>query len=280
MDESPVAVNEPVVADTTPTESAPVQSESSEVTVDEFDGLGDVSLSEPTKPESTEKEAPEAEEDIAEVKETTESETETQPRGKAEERKQQLNNEIRDLVSTRNALKAQVEQANAEVYQPATDTELLGQINPETGEYYNPLEAKFENFKQVQELEKYNSQVAESQLTISHEAQRAVTDFPMFDANSDKYNPEIASKVDDILRANLIIDDNTQQITGSRVSPYQLYKSFDDVFKAASSKGQANAQRATAKMLANVDTTSNAPSRGSSDPLDALFDRVKDAKFA
>lgn len=281
MDETPTAVNEEVVADTTATESAPVETTSSEV-ADEFDGLGDISLTNPDEPEA--KEETESKEEAKSANEaeelTEETKTEAQPQGKAEDRKQQLNNEIRDLVSQRNAIRAEVEKRNAEAYQPATDEELLGQINPETGEYYNSLEAKFAAMEQRQEIDRYNNQVAEAQLTLSSEANRALTEFPMFDENSKEYNPSIAAEVDAMLGNALVKDQNTGQIIGSNIPVYQLYKTIATSIRAESTKAQANAQKATAKMQANVDVSGGTPQKSSGDPMDDVFDRVKDFRFS
>lgn len=288
MDESSTAVNESVVADTTATDSAPVEITSSEVAEDEFDGLGDVDLSNPSAPE-VEEEVPEAKPETVEVEEAK-PETEAQPQSKAEERKQQLNNEIRDLVSLRNAYREEVARQNAEAYQPATEEELLEQINPETNENYNRLEAKLAAIEQQREIERYNNEIAEAQLTLSSEASRALNDFPMFDPKLDgqgkptnpEYieNIEIVNQVDQFLGANLVFDQNTNQIIGSNVSPYQLYKTIADATRHATTRGQVSAQKATEKMLANADTTSNVPTKGSADPMDDIFNRIKDVKFS
>lgn len=281
MDEESNAVNAPVVADTTPTESAPVENQSSEV-ADEFDGLGDIDLTNPVEAdkETDSKDQATEDKDPQEEVEAEETDTESQPQGKAEERKQQLNTEIRDLVSQRNAIRAEVERANAAAYQPATGDELLEQINPETGEYYNSLEAKLASMEQRQEIDRYNTQVAEAQLTLSSEASRALNDFPMFDSESKEYNPEVAAQVDQLLGQNLVFDPNTNQVIGSRVSPYQLYKTVSDASRAAAVSGQMNAQKATEKMLANVDVPGGVPQKSSGDPLEDMFDRVKDFRFS
>jgi hypothetical protein len=257
-------VNEPVVAEPTPTASTAEETKPEVVESEQeiADKAVTESLSKDTedKPEEEAKAEPEAK-----VEETPE----TQPQGKAEERKQQLNTEIRDLVSQRNALKAQVEEANAKVYQPATDTELLGQINPETGDYYNSLEAKVAAMQQAQEMERYNNQVAEVQLTLSSEASAALKDFPMFDeTDKEKYNPELAKIVDPILAANLVFDPNTGQVIGAHVSPYTLYKTIADAANMGVINGQIKGQKATEKMQSRVDSTSNAaPKKSEDDPF-------------
>lgn len=261
MDE---VVNTPVVADATPTESTAVETASTEVADDSaFDaGFDDGEVTSP-KPKTPEVEEPlELDEPDGEQKEQT-PETDAnepeEPRGKAEDRKQQLNTEIRDLVAQRNAIKSEVERLNSEVYQPSSEQDLLGQINPETGEYFNSLEAKVTAMEQRQEIERYNNQVADAQLTLSSEATRALSDFPMFDANSPDYKPEIAAGVDQILGQNLIFDPNTKQVVGSNISPYQLYKTVAEAARLSAVNGQIAGQKATEKMLANADTPANAP---------------------
>jgi hypothetical protein len=255
MAEDASVVNEPVVADTTPTDSTPVETNTDEAEVKLFlKGMGakvdepEVEAKTETEDKPTEPEAP-ATDDVETV-----VETEDKPVGKAEERKQQLNTEIRELVAERNRIKAEVEETNAKVYQPATDAELLGQINPETGNYYNALEAKVAALEQRSEMERYNSQVADAQLTLSSEASKALQDFPMFDSASKEYKPEMAKLVDELLGANLIIDPNTGQPIGSHVSPYKLYQSHALAAQASEAAGQVKAQKATEKMLANADS--------------------------
>ena len=188
------------------------------------------------------------------------------PQGKADERKDQLNTEIRDLVSQRNALKAEVEKANAEVYQPATEQELVDDQG------MTPLEAKVEAMRQEREVEKYNSAVAEAQLTIGTESERVLRDFPIFNPDSTEYDKELGEEAAELLRANLVIDPNTNQVIGSNVSPYQLYKTLAKASGISAVKGQIQAQAATEKQLANADDSSAAsPPSKAKTPQDELI---------
>lgn len=193
--------------------------------------------------------------------------SEDKPLGKAEERKAQLNTEIRDLVAQRNTLKAEVEKANAEVYQPATEDEL-------TEQGMTAIEAKVEAMRQEREMEKYNSQVADAQLTIGHESERVLNDFPQFNPESgpDVYDKELAEEAAELLASNLIIDPNTNQVIGSNVSPYQLYKTLARASGISAQKGQLRGQEDAQKQLANVDApTSAAPPKEKVDPLMELW---------
>lgn len=247
-----------------PTESTPVESVETPSDLDQANSEVQKSMADAT----TETESKTDSTDEVSADETTE--VEEAPQGKAEDRKQQLNTEIRDLVSQRNALREQVQLANSQVYQPATEGELLDQVNPETGENYNRLEAKLAAMEQAQEVERYNTQVAEAQLTLTSEAQAALRDFPMFDSESPEYKPEIAAQVDQLLAKQIILDPNTGQIVGSNVSPYELYKTIATASQVSSVKGQLEGQKATEKMQSRVDSASNAAPAKSTENDDFL----------
>lgn len=190
---------------------------------------------------------------------------EDKPQGKAEERKAQLNTEIRDLVSQRNALREEVTKANAEVYQPATEDELQA-------EGLSATDAKVEALRQSIEMRDYNEKVADAQLTLSSESNRVLTDFPIFNPDSESYDKELAEEAAGLLSSNLILDPNTQQIIGSNVSPYKLYQTLAKAAGISTVKGQLKGQQATEQMLANADANSSAaPPKEKVDPLMALW---------
>lgn len=275
------AVNDQVVADATATDSATVENQSTDV-VDE-QAIADKAVTDSLAQEETDGDSEES---------TEETKTDEQPKGKAEERIEQLtgeieagkeklgidpNTQIRDLVSARNAIRSAVEQTTSQAYQPATESDLLETVNPDTGEYFNPLEAKVAAMEQKAEMERYNTQVAEAQLSLRSDATSIVRDFPMFrEENPDgsknpDYNEKLTAMVDKVAQANLIRDPNVPEIdprtgqptgqgliVGSRVSPYELYKSFADAAQMGRVDGQVQQQKATEKMLAETDTTSDA----------------------
>jgi hypothetical protein len=268
-----------------------------DITPEDFDGVQDKpeAKAEPTpktepspvkdevKPESKEKpevakkdEAPappdlkpkaetEVEDETKVDPKTEETKAEEPPLSKAEERKTQLTTEIRDLVSQRNTLKAEVERINNEVYQPATEDELVN-------DGMSAIEAKVEAMRQANEVEKYNNRVADAQLTLSSESNRVLQDFPIFNPESDTYDKELADEAGALLSANLILDPNTNQVIGSNVSPYQLYKTLARASGISATKGQIKGQAATEQQLANVDAASSAaPPAKPKDPLADLW---------
>lgn len=276
-EEANEAVKAEVVEETTSTESATEQTNSpnaeeapDQPNFDDEDSDGDdwddesTSEDEETVSEQADDEseddgedepepAPEDDED-----EPTEEQPSDEPQTKADKRKEQLNSEIRDLVAERNRIRDEVEQANQEAYRVPTVEEAVEQINPETGDYYTRLEAEVAVMKQQQQLQRYNEQVAESRLTLRSEADRALREFPVFDENSPEYDEVLARQADELLTPNLIFDQNTNQLIGSRLSPYKVYKTLHDTRAQASSRSQAKAQKATEKMLASADPSSGA----------------------
>lgn len=261
-------VNSSEATDTSSTDSTPVENQTSDDSFagfdSEFDGETPDEDAAIVADESDSNDDSEESEDSTENgddastdnSDETTDESDEKELSPAEKRKEQLNSEIRDLVSQRNQLRAQVEEQNAQVYHVPTEEELQDQVNPETGEYYTTVEARLARMEQQQQLDKYNERIAEAQLTVSTEAQRALQDFPIFDSQSKEYNPEIAAQADQILQANLVQDPNTGQIVGTRVSPYQLYKSFADVWQKSQTAGAVKGQKAAEQMLSRADTPS------------------------
>lgn len=244
-----VATQEP-----TTTDSAPAEQQAPEVTEFNWDD-DDTTPPEPKEQSPTE---PEGE---PEQPEAAEEEVEHQPQGKAEERKQQLNTDIRDLVAQRNALRTEVERLNSQAYGVPTEEELVEQG-------YSELEAKVEAMQQQQNLERYNSQVADAQLTLDSESSKVMNDFPMFNPESDDYNEAVHKEAAELLQQSLITDPNTGQVVGSNVSPYKLFQTIAMAHESSARQNRIEGQRAAQRMLASADNVGNAaPPKQKSDPL-------------
>lgn len=208
------------------------------------------------------------------------SEPEGRPAKDARMRKQQLNTEIRDKVAERNALKREIEELNRQKYQlksrddlPTID-QLLGETNPETGDYFTRteaqlllLQAQYELEQQARQMDEYNNQLVESNMALIGEAERVLKDFPMFDPNSDEYDENLAKQADALLDKAIIRDPNTGRIMGSQVSPYELYSTIASAAGAAKARGEIAGRKAAQKMMASADVLggANAPSGASDD---------------
>ena len=263
MSQDESAVNEVVeTQETTPTESAPVETKAPEVA----DPLMDV-LSSDDDPKETEKLEPDTAEPPEEVDapKLEETEEEEKPRGeekplspKSENRFQKLANENRDL-------KERIEKLHAEVYKPQTAEELVEEgLTPEL--------AEVRALKQELDVNAFNARVVEAQTSISDDAGRVLQDFPIFDPDSSEYQPDLAADAAESLERVLVKDPNTGQIIGSHLTPYQIYKPIADAYKRSSLKGQIQGQKATERMLSNVDSpTSRAPKEPKVDPVMAIL---------
>lgn len=230
-----------------------------------------------TAPEA---DAPETETDGEPTDETeTDKPSETKPLApKSENRFQKLSNENRDL-------RRQVEQLTAQAYEPATVEALSDEVNPETGENYTRLEAKFEADRQERALEKYSAEIKDNWQWLGNESYQVIQDFPIFNSDSEQFDEELAQEAAQLLEANLVRDDNIPEIDqetgkptgkgtviGSRVSPYQLYKTLARASGISAAKGEIKGQRNTEQQLANVDAPpSTAPTKKTSDPLMELW---------
>lgn len=262
MSQDESAVNAEVVEqESTATDSASVETKTPEVADPLLETLSSDDDS-PVVETSEEKTKEDAKDEVQADDTATEPEAEQEkPLGKAEERKQQLNAEIRDKVAERNALKAEIERLNAQVYKPQTAEELVE-------EGYSAEVAEVKALKQELELQNYNARVVEAQTSLSEQASQVLTEFPMFNPDSDEYQEDIARDAAQALEASLIIDPNTNQIVGSHLSPYQIYKPIADAFRKSQLQGQIKGQKATEQMLASVDVRpSVTPKEPKKDPL-------------
>lgn len=303
------AVNDEVVTDATVTESAPVVNNESDadITDDAFsdidealsEELANTPLDESVRQETDSSDTDETEADQQEeVKAPNPKDEWDSLNGNSQER-------FRQAINERNELRRQMQEREAKKAQFATEQDLVDEINPETGEYYTPQEieriswlAQREAQAERNNQELYGLQVRERQQVIDSEAAQ-VKDIPMFNPESKQFRQERFNSYVDVLNDNLIYrmpDGNQysrstlianginpeQQATlvDSITSPLKLAKLIADSYTEAEKQGevlgQANAQRATNKMLANADSPSGAPSRSSGDSLDSLFNRVKD----
>jgi hypothetical protein len=232
---------------------------------------------------ATDTEESEATETDGDQEEADETET---PQGEDKTLKPKSENRFQNLANENRELRQKVEQLTSQVYQPATEDELTETVNPETGENFNRLEAKFEAYRQQQELDKYNSQVVGSQMEIGNEAYAVISDFPQFNPDDkENFDEELATEAADLLEANLIRDPNVPEIDpqtanptgkgliiGSNISPYKLYKTLARASGISATKAQIKGQEATEKMLANADTAGSvSPPKAKVDPLMALW---------
>ena len=183
----------------------------------------------------------------------------------AETRKQQLNNEIRDKVAERNALRKEIAELNRQKYQMKSQSDLptvealMEQINPETNDYYTRTEAKLFRIEAERELEakqkqmdEYTDNIVDNRMRIKEEADRAIKDFPMFDDQSDVYDKELAGRADRIVE-NLLIKDDTGEIIGSRGSIYDVYALVAAAAGSAETNGKIAGRKAAEKMMDSAD---------------------------
>lgn len=227
------------------------------------------------------------------LNEENSSEPENRPAKDAEMRKQQLNTEIRDKVAERNALKREIEELNRQKYQLKSEDDLptveqlLEEINPETGDYFNRteaqlllLQAKYELDHQARQMDEYNNRLVETNMALINEAEQVLRDFPMFDPNSDEYDEALANQADRLLDASIIRDQNTGRIIGSQVSPYELYSTIANAAKSAKTRGEVAGRKAAQKMMASADViggaTSPSGADGDDDPFGKGLRRARD----
>lgn len=215
---------------------------------------------------------------------TSEPEQPKEQPTRAEKRNQQLNSDIRNKVAERNALRdeiAALERRKAELATGQnsglggmTVEALVNQVNPETGDYYTTAEAqnailgqRLNSLERQIEINQYAERVADSITQISDEANRVVSDFPVFDPTSDQYNEALAKEADELMESMLIVNDRNE-IIGSRVSPYKLYSTIAKAKASGEVSGKTSGRKAAMDMMKNVDVSSSGKAPSSKDEDD------------
>lgn len=263
-------VNTAVEVGSTTTESSPEQTNNLTADTPKETEL-DFSTVLEEEPKSEDNSPTDTPESNGESQDAGAQEQENRPAKGAEQRKQQLNTQIRDLVAEKNALERDVAELNRQRYQIATPEELptVEQImemqNEETGDYYTRteaqllrLEAQVELDQQQRQLEAYNKQIVDNTMALKENVAQTLNDFPMFDANSDQYDERLAAEANKILETSLIRDPNTGRIIGSRVSPYDIYSTIANAITAGKTQGEVASRKATQKMMRSVDAVDSA----------------------
>ena len=274
-------VKEPVEIETTTTESP----------TEEINDDGVFSLDETNEPEGKEPEEVK-EQGVADADKSAEDEAKAQaPDSKPEEtssknaetRKQQLNNEIRDKVAERNALRREIAELNKQKYQmknmsdlPTVDA-LMEQINPETGDYYTRTEAKLARIEAERELERetkkldeYTENIVDNRLRLRDEADRVLKDFPMFDETSSSYDKDLATKAEQVAE-KLLIKDKSGEVIGSNGSIYDVYALVAAAVESAGKSGEIAGRKAAEKMMVSADVLGASSIESTSDEEDNPF---------
>ena len=272
-------VKDPVEIETTTTESP----------TEETNDDGVFSLDEVNEPKGKPEEEPEER-----TTESGDADEETNPTPQeakpeetssknAETRKQQLNNEIRDKVAERNALRREIAELNKQKYQmknvsdlPTVDA-LMEQINPETGDYYTRTEAKLARIEAERELERetkkldeYTESIVDNRLRLRDEADRVLKDFPMFDESSSSYDKDLAEKAEQVAE-KLLIKDKSGEVIGSNGSIYDVYALVAAAVESAGKSGEIAGKKAAEKMMVSADVIGASSIESTSDEEDNPF---------
>lgn len=285
MADDATGVKEPVEVETTTAEAPTVENniDTDNSNDDEFvlGFTGEAGTLEEEDSSEEEIQPEEAEAPEVEEPESTESEEKS---NRAEERKQQLNSEIRDKVAERNALRDEIaalsrKKFDLEKEQPLPEVEsLVGQINPNTGDYYTRAEAenlrlnqRIDALERQRAFDNYVERVADSRIQLSNEANQVVKDFPIFDPESDQYNAELTAMADEIMQGSLIVDENTGQVIGSRVSPYRVYSAIAKAKASGDAAGKTSGRKAALDMMNNADVSTSTKAPSSEDENDEFL---------
>lgn len=203
--------------------------------------------------DTTKEEDGEAEADANEEPEVEEADKEVEPKKDAESRKEALNLEIRDLVSKRNELRAEITDINAKVYTPQSAQELIDQG-------VDPALARVEALEQRTQMAEFNAHVTDLNANLNIESLQVMNDFPVFNPDAPEYDEALSQRAREVYEqaAQIQTDPKTGLIIQSNANPYNIYKAFAETAGKGVQDGAVKGQIAAEKNLAAADTVSSA----------------------
>lgn len=217
-----------------------------------------------------------AEEAPADDKPTPEGEPqpaqEEQPQQQDDEAAIKARNEAyaRQRIQERQRTKQTVEQQLDQTYGPKTEEQLVE-------EGLDPNQAQIEALRQEMQYERQRTQIAELNAGMQAEAVNVTHDFPVFDPNSKKFDPEFAKEVEESYRiaARLQTDDNGI-VLNAEVPLYDYYQRMANIYNRGTSVGQQQGQQEYQQMLSRTENPGGSSSTNSSNSLDDLEARLAD----
>lgn len=225
--------------------------------------------------ESTETEEPKPQDSTeAPAKEETE-ETDKSEEDDEAARKRHNYEMAQKRIAERDAQRRTIEQTIDRSYQPQPADQL---VNAFMEQGYNQFEAEMlardERRNQQSQIQEARTHIAEMNMQIETEAIQVMHDFPVFDPNSDKYDPEFAAKASLLYEraADVQVDPNSGVIVQSKITPYEFYKQLHDMRSSGVSQAQVKAQKAAEQQMAAV-----APAQSTAPPSNLSKDD-KEAK--
>jgi len=222
--------------------------------------------------ETEEQDTEESGDTTEESSDETSEEDKPKAKNSAENRKLQLNQEIRELVATRDRTRREVEAQNSQYYRPASKEDLVNSGMDES-------EARYESLKQELALKDYNSQVTETTSTVNTESLQVLSDFPEVDRESSQYDEKLAERAAKAYQrvAGIVEDKNSGYIVSVNELPYQFYKDFVETYREAKTRGEVSSRKNVERQLATAENpvqTAKAPTP-KKDDFEAGFDSIK-----
>lgn len=242
--------------DATPTDSSPEETKEEPEVVDESKDDSELTEEETGEDQSDEQDTP------AEPDTEADSTEESKPQAK-----NSAENRIRSLANENRELKKQIE-AQTAIYKPSDVQDLIDQG-------LEPADAKFQALEEKLQIQEFQTQVLATTSAMEREAQEVLHDFPIFDPQSDQYDKELASRVNNLYQkaAGIQEDPNTGAMYDVNVLPYDFYKEFAEARELGIKRGAVKGQQSAERNQANAEPTGSTPPKEQpKDPFLAGFE--------
>jgi hypothetical protein len=214
-------------------------------------------------PEPKEEES-EGEQQPAEEQAAEEDPAEQQRRHNAEMARQRIQNRERN--------QQEIAQKLDEKYGPKTEDQLIE-------EGLTPEQAQIQALREEMAYERQKTHVAQINAGMQADAVNVMNDFPVFNPDSNDYDPEFAKLVEQQYQtaARLRFDDEDKSLVlNAEVPLYDFYQQMATIYNRGATRGTQQAQKSVMKTLSRTESVGGSPSSTRDDSLEALEERIGD----
>lgn len=171
-------------------------------------------------------------------------------------------------VQERHRVKQDVANQLDETYGPKTEEELRA-------DGMNVRDAQLEALRQEIAYKEQRTQIAEMNASMQSDAVNVMNDFPVFNPNSQDFNPEFTQMVEQQYRlASRLQTDDNGIILNAEVPLYDYYQQMAMLYQKAADRGASQGQADAMNMMSRTEDPGGAGSNHSGDSLDELEERL------
>lgn len=235
--------------------------ETEEETEEESEETSD---SQETEEHSQEEEESEDEEESEEDSEESDEDSEEDEGESEDEKSEEEKEKARQMYQKRQEEKAQKKESEVE-----TREQQVQNREERLNKYIQEAQTEADKRMRTIEAQNYLNRVEQTESKLKLENERTQQNIPLFNPNSDEYDPEITQSLLDEYEQTHVVKDDNGDFIGTREGLYDFMKRKSDMLEkyaqTAAQKGQQKEKRMQSK--ADEPPASGPKSKGKKDPI-------------